>query len=152
MAEAPDYLFPRPDTYYGVSKVVVEALGSLYHDRYGLDITCLRIGTCFERPGDVRSLSTWLSPDDCARLMEAALAADGFHVVWGISDNTRRWWSLAEARSIGYEPRDDAEAYAADLIAEFGEPDPASMAHALLGGSFCGPELDVDNLMERFGR
>ncbi|MCX5207769.1 hypothetical protein OG689_00280 [Kitasatospora sp. NBC_00240] len=28
---APDYAFPAPDTYYGVSKVAVEALGSLYH-------------------------------------------------------------------------------------------------------------------------
>jgi nucleoside-diphosphate-sugar epimerase len=145
-AEAPDYLFPRPDTFYGVSKVTKEALGSLYHDRYGMAVTCLRIGSCFEQPRDLRMLSTWLSPDDCARLTEAALAADGYHVVWGVSANTRGWWSPEEGRAIGYEPKDDAEVYAPGLIAELGEPDPESMEQALLGGRFCGPALDVDNL------
>ncbi|ADG87807.1 NAD-dependent epimerase/dehydratase family protein [Thermobispora bispora] len=144
--EAPDYLFPRPDTYYGVSKVAVEALGSLYHDRYGMHVTCLRIGSCFERPKDTRMLSTWLSPDDCARLVEAALTAEGFHVVWGISANTRRWWSLEEGRAIGYEPQDDAEVFAAELIAEHGEPDPEDIAHRYLGGAFCGPRYHADNL------
>jgi uronate dehydrogenase len=36
-------------------------------------------------------------------------------VVWGISANTRRAWSLDEARALGYRPEDDAQAYAADL-------------------------------------
>ncbi|GAA0355279.1 NAD(P)-dependent oxidoreductase [Microbispora corallina] len=144
--EAGDYLFPRPDTFYGVSKVTKEALGSLYHDRYGMAVTCLRIGSCFERPRDPRMLATWLSPDDCARLVEAAVAADGYHVVWGVSANTRRWWSLEEGRAIGYEPRDDAEVFARDLIARHGEPDLSAPPHTLVGGSFCGPELDVDNL------
>ncbi len=43
--------------------------------------------------------------------------------MWGISRNTRRWWSLAEGEAIGYFPKDDAEEYAAERIAEFGEPD-----------------------------
>ncbi|HWN29460.1 MAG TPA: NAD(P)-dependent oxidoreductase, partial [Actinomycetospora sp.] len=64
----PDDLSPRPDTYYGVGKAAGEALGSLYHDRYGLDVVCLRIGTCSDTPPDARSLATWLSPDDCGRL------------------------------------------------------------------------------------
>jgi uronate dehydrogenase len=147
--EAPDYLFPRPDTFYGVSKVALEALGSLYHDRYGMAVTCLRIGSCFERPKNLRMLATWLSPGDCARLMEAAMAADGYHVVWGISANSRRWWSLDEARALGYEPQDDAEVFAGELLEEFGQPDPSDMAYSLLGGTFCGPDLDVDNLEKR---
>jgi nucleoside-diphosphate-sugar epimerase len=140
-AEAPDYLFPRPDTYYGVSKAAGEALGSLYHDRYGLDVVCLRIGSCFEKPTAPRQLATWLSPDDCARLIEAALAAPapGFRVVWGISANTRGWFSLDEARALGYEPRDDAERYAAELL-----PRPAGTHDdTRLGGDFCSPALDA---------
>jgi uronate dehydrogenase len=144
--EAPDYLFPRPDTFYGVSKATKEALGSLYHDRYGLAVTCLRIGSCFERPRDTRMLSSWLSPDDCARLVEASIAAEGYHVVWGVSANTRRWWSLEEGRAIGFEPQDDSEVFAPELIAQYGEPDPGTAPHSLLGGTFCGPQLDVDNL------
>lgn len=140
-ADAPDYLFPRPDTYYGVSKVAGEALGSLYHDRYGLDVVCLRIGSCFERPAAPRQLATWLSPDDCARLLEACLAdpSPGYRVAWATSANTRGWFSLAEARSLGYEPRDDAEQYAAGLLPGA----PGSREDTRLGGDFCAPGLDA---------
>src|SRR3984957_17279751 len=41
----PDHEYPRPDSFYGVSKVASENLLSLYHDRYGLDAICLRIGS-----------------------------------------------------------------------------------------------------------
>ena len=34
----------RPDCFYAVTKVTGEALGSLYHDKYGISCTCLRIG------------------------------------------------------------------------------------------------------------
>lgn len=71
----PDYLPARPDSFYGVSKAASESLCSLFHDRYGIDAICLRIGTYRERPPDRRSLWSWLSPGDCARLFEAAIAA-----------------------------------------------------------------------------
>lgn len=143
-------LYPRPDTFYGVSKVTLEALGSLYHDRYGLDVVCLRIGYCAERPAVPTDLEIWLSPDDCARLVEACLAAPrpGFRLVWGVSANTRRWWSLSEGRALGYEPKDDAEVFASELLGEGGEvPSPR-----FLGREFCSPELDVDRLEGRGGR
>jgi uronate dehydrogenase len=131
VSPAPDYLFPRPDTFYGVSKVAGEALGSLYHDRHGLDVVCVRIGTCIERPVGERHLSTWLSPDDCARLLEAAFTATGFHVVWGASANTRGHFSLDAARALGYEPRDDSEVYA-DSVTPADDLD-----RTYIGGGFC---------------
>jgi uronate dehydrogenase len=142
----PDYAFPAPDTYYGVSKVAGEALGSLYHSRHGLDVICIRILTCDERPPTVRSLSTWLSPDDAGRLFEACLTAPapGFRVIFGVSANTRGGWvSLDEARALGYQPRDDAEAFAAEVIAADGEPDPDDPVLAHLGGEFTLPDLNV---------
>ncbi|MFL1379086.1 MULTISPECIES: NAD-dependent epimerase/dehydratase family protein [unclassified Nocardiopsis] len=147
-----DYLFPRPDTHYGVGKAAGEALGALYHDRYGLDVLCVRIGSCFAEPRDSRMLASWLSPDDCARLVEALLAvpSPGFRVLWGVSDNTRRWWSLAEARALGFEPKDDSEVFAPAILAREGaEPDPEQPPHHLLGGSFCDPSLDNDRLEGR---
>jgi hypothetical protein len=138
----PDYAFPAPDTYYGVSKVAGEALAALYHHRHGLDAICIRILTCTERPRTVRALSTWLSPDDAGRLFEACLSAPrpGFRVIFGVSANTRGGWvSLDEARQLGYEPRDDAETYAAEIIAAEGEPDPADPLLAYLGGEFTLP-------------
>src|SRR4029450_100195 len=70
-ADAP----PRPDTYYGVAKVTMEALGSLYVDRYGLDVVCLRIGSAFVEPTTTRQLSTWLAPPHTVSLGDAALRA-----------------------------------------------------------------------------
>lgn len=132
----------RPDTYYGVSKAAMEALGSLYHDRFGMDVICLRIGTMDDRPNDARALATWLSPDDGTRLVEACLSAPspGFRIVWGVSRNTRRWWSLAEGEELGYRPRDDAEAYAPEILTG-GEPDPAAPVHHRVGGAFCDAPL-----------
>ncbi|KRV49278.1 NAD-dependent dehydratase [Wenjunlia vitaminophila] len=128
----------RPDTYYGVSKVFGEALASLYADKYGVQTVSLRIGSCAPEPTDVRMLSTWLSPDDCARLVHAALTAPdvGHTVVYGLSANTRGWWDLAPARALGYQPRDDAEVFAARITAEPGEGDRRGPAAGLLGGHF----------------
>lgn len=122
----PASLAGRADTIYGWSKVAMEAMGSLYADRFGMDVICLRIGLWFAVPPGLRGLAMWLSPDDGARLVEAALTCDkpGFRIVWGISRNTRRWWSLAEGEAIGYFPRDDAEDHFAEsFIAEYGTPD-----------------------------
>jgi uronate dehydrogenase len=141
-ADAP----PRPDTYYGVAKVTMEALGSLYADRYGMDVVCLRIGSQFPEPTTTRQLSTWLSPADTVSLVHAALTAPspGFAVVWGVSANTRNWWDLSAARALGYEPQDDAEVYAEALVEAHGEPDLADPVHARLGGEYVLPSFDAE--------
>ncbi|MBN0044082.1 NAD(P)-dependent oxidoreductase [Streptomyces actuosus] len=128
----------RPDTFYGLSKCFGEDLAQLYWDRHGLETVSVRIGSCLPEPTRVRTLSVWLSPADCARLLHAALTAEGVGhtVVHGSSANTRLWWDLGTARALGYEPQDDSEPYAAKLIAEQGEPDPENPAHTHLGGHF----------------
>jgi uronate dehydrogenase len=133
----------RPDTYYGWSKAAIESLASLYHSRFGIDITVLRIGTCFQEPPDARALSTWLAPEDAARLIEACLDTrpPGYRTVWAISDNTRRWWSLESARALGYEPAEDAERFAPSRLAAHGEPDLTDPVHDLVGGWFCQAPL-----------
>ena len=145
---------PRPDTYYGVSKVAMEALGSLYVDRYGLDVVCLRIGSAVAEPTTTRQLATWLSPADTVSLVDAALTAPspGFAVVWGVSANTRNWWDLTAGRALGYEPADDAEPYAEALIAVHGEPDATDPVHARVGGQYTLPEFDAENVEAGGGR
>ncbi|WP_372665634.1 NAD-dependent epimerase/dehydratase family protein [Amycolatopsis kentuckyensis] len=137
---------PRPDTYYGVSKAAIEALGSLYHSRFGMDVIVIRIGSCFETPLPLgpRGLTTWLSPDDGARLFEACLSAPspGYRLIWGVSDNTRRIYSLAEAEALGYKSLDDAEVYAEQLASK---PAPTGAAAEYVGGPFCTAPLGVFN-------
>jgi uronate dehydrogenase len=129
----------------------MEALGSLYVDRYGLDVVCLRIGSAFPEPTTVRQLATWLSPTDTVGLVDAALRAPspGFAVVWGVSDNTRRWWDLTAARALGYESVDDAEVYAAELLEVHGEPDPTDPVHARVGGEYATAAFDADVIEAR---
>jgi NAD+ dependent glucose-6-phosphate dehydrogenase len=72
-----------------------------------------------------RDLGAWISPRDLAQLfwraVEAADITDAQGVPWlvvyGISDNTRAFWSLENARRIlGYAPEDDSEVtYAEDI-------------------------------------
>jgi nucleoside-diphosphate-sugar epimerase len=134
----------RPDTYYGVSKAAAEALGSLYHDRYGLDVVCLRIASRYARPTGERMLASWLSPRDAAALFLAALdpAVGGFRLVWGVSANTRSYFSTAGGESIGFLAQDDAESFADDIAAHSAEPD-ERFAHEwdsrLIGGVFASP-------------
>jgi nucleoside-diphosphate-sugar epimerase len=127
---------PRPDTYYGVSKAAMEALGSLYADRFGIHVVAIRIGT-LGRPATDRSQAIWISADDLARLVEAAITPahqrGGFHVVWGTSANTRRWTSLAEARALGYRPADDA---ANEVSLEAADTDSAGAENTYLGGTW----------------
>jgi uronate dehydrogenase len=125
----------RPDSYYGVSKVFGEGLARLYHDKWGLEVVCLRIGCFRPQPEDVRQLSAWLSHRDGVELVRRSVLAPevGFTTVYGVSANTRGWWDNDEAAaSIGYVPRDDAEAHAA----LFSPADPAPAVH---GGRFADP-------------
>lgn len=139
----PATALPRPDTFYGVSKVTMEALGALYVERHGMDVAALRIGSFADRPTAPRHLATWLSPGDAVRLAHAALTAPapGFATVWGISANTRRWWSLDEGAALGYHPVDDSEDFAEEILA--GQPEPdwyRDELLALVGGDFAGRE------------
>jgi len=131
---------PRPDTFYGVGKVAAEAVMSLYADRYGVDAVACRIGSFLERPETVRNLATWLSHDDCVRMVEAAITAPapGFAVLYGISANTRAWWDLEPGRALGYEPRDNAEEFAASIAP--GPYDEVNDAH--VGGPFATAEFE----------
>jgi uronate dehydrogenase len=109
---------PRPDTYYGTSKVFGEALGRLYYDKWGVETVSLRIGSFRVAPEDERQLSTWLSHRDGIALVTRALEARdiGYLAIYGVSANTRSWWHLGpEAERLGWAPTDNAEHFAAQL-------------------------------------
>lgn len=128
---------PRPDGYYGLSKLFGEGMASLYWDRYGIETVCLRIGSGLPQPPDHRGLHTWLSLPDLARLVIAALSAPevGFLVAYGISNNTRRFYDTEAAWArLGYRPQDDSERFAAG-VKHLVQPE-GSAARRLQGGVF----------------
>lgn len=133
----------RPDTYYGVSKAFGEDLGSLYVDKYGLEIACLRIGTAIPEPREPRHLSTWLSYPDLLQLIEACLVAPKltFAVLYGASANDRGWWDNSLNAHIGFKPKDNAEKFAAKILAGGDKRDPNDPAVKYQGGTFVADGL-----------
>ena len=81
-----------------------------------------------------RDLGAYISPRDLTQLFVKASEAPNienengipWQVVYGISDNTRAFWSLASARAaLGYAPEDDSEVkYADDIRAMLGSAAP----------------------------
>jgi uronate dehydrogenase len=106
---------PRPDGLYGASKAYGELLGRLYHEKHGLEVAAIRIGSFAERPASARHEHTWISPRDMVQLVRRCLeAADlGWLVVYGTSANRRSFWDDREGwRRLGYEPEDSADGFA----------------------------------------
>jgi len=107
---------PRPGNLYGVSKAAGETLGRYFHDAEGLSVVCVRIGNLTEGhpPRNYeRGQAMWLSYRDCAHLFDRCLQADyEYEIVYGISDNERKYYSLDRAKDVlGYDPQDDSAEY-----------------------------------------
>jgi uronate dehydrogenase len=128
----------RPDTFYGLSKCFTEDLARLYWEKRGLESVCLRIFSATETPQNPRALGTWLSRGDLVHLVERAVdtPVTGFCVAYGISANDRAPVSNAKVSFLGYRPKDNAEDYAAEILAKAPPPDPRNLAQTRLGGPF----------------
>jgi uronate dehydrogenase len=137
-------VYPKPDSRYGVSKVFGEMLGSLYADKYGMQVFCMRLGNVNTKPIDTRRLSIWISPRDLAQLVTIGIEHPDvrFEIVYGTSANTRTWYDNSNAIRLGYRPRDDSEAYAAEVLASEKPGDPREEKYQ--GGLFVHAE-DVAN-------
>jgi uronate dehydrogenase len=134
-------VYPKPDGRYGVSKVFGEALGSLYADKYGMEVFNMRIGNVNEKPIDKRRLAILFTPRDMAQLVQIGIEHPGikFEIVYGVSGNKRSWYDNSNAARLGYRPQDDSEVFAAEVLARGETPgDPVSEAHQ--GGVFCSAE------------
>ncbi|MFD6697909.1 MULTISPECIES: NAD-dependent epimerase/dehydratase family protein [unclassified Microbacterium] len=135
----------RPDSYYGVSKVFGEALGRLYHDKWGLEIINLRIGSCRPAPEDRRQLRIWLSHRDAAQLFERAVLATeiGYLTLYGASANASGYWnnSAGEA-ALGYMPQDSAEDHA-------GLVSTADVEYYHQGGQYAGANYEGGSWVPR---
>jgi nucleoside-diphosphate-sugar epimerase len=107
---------PRPANLYGATKAWAEAIGSWVTATSPVEVVAMRIGYFAEEPPsgpDVTpcDLAAWLSPDDCAELVRAAVEGQvaGFTVVNGVSANRYRKATHGPAEQrIGFRPSDDA--------------------------------------------
>ncbi len=139
------HVYPKPDSRYGLSKVFGEQLGSLYADKYGMQVFCMRIGNVNLAPADKRRLSIWISPRDFAQLVRIGIEHPDilFEIVYGVSGNQRSWYDNSNAERLGYRPQDDAEAYAAAVLAKE-KPGADPRAETFQGGPFVLAEIGGD--------
>jgi uronate dehydrogenase len=136
-------VYIKPDGRYGVSKVFGEALGSLYADKYGLQVFLMRIGNVNPEPLDKRRLSIWLSPRDLAQLVMIGIDHPDvkFEIVYGVSGNKRSWYDNSNATRLGYRPLDNSEKYAEKILAKEEEKEPGDpLAEIYQGGLFVAVE------------
>jgi hypothetical protein len=129
----------RSDNFYGWSKASYELLGFVFAtgavDGRKLEIVQWRIGAPRDddmekiAPGDTkamhRALGSYLSARDQAQQAIRAIETERIEdlngvpylVIYGISGNTHRFWSLESARRVlGYQPEDDSQVRFADRL------------------------------------
>ena len=155
----PDSPRPLSDNFYGWAKEAYEHLGFVFATGgvgRPVEVVQIRIGAPrpieasiyfnAEREDPVaytRDLGAYVSPRDLTQLFVRSIETEDvknewgvpFQVFYGISGNTRTFWSIANARRvIGYQPEDDSEVVYADDI------------HRLLKRSpFAGPIVEGKN-------
>ncbi|QFU08166.1 putative epimerase/dehydratase [Rhodobacteraceae bacterium THAF1] len=129
----------RPDGLYGVSKVFGEAMASMYHDKFGIETACIRIGSCFPEPKNHRMLATWMSDRDFFALIERIFLVPslGCPIIYGASANSGSWWDNREVAYLGWQPQDNAEAFRAKLDAQMDPPGKDDPNAVYQGGAFC---------------
>jgi len=135
----------RPDTFYGLAKCFTEDLGKMYWEKRGLESVHLRILSCLTYDGvnNARALGSWLSYGDLVQLVTRAIdtPVTGFSVIYGVSNNDRVPVDNANASFLGYRPKDNAEQYAEEVLANEPAMDPQNTGHMCHGGPFASIPL-----------
>lgn len=132
----------RPDTFYGLAKCFAEDLGRMYWEKRGLESVHMRILSC-AKVNNARALGSWLSYDDLIQLVTRCIETPvtGWSVVYGVSNNDRVPVDNARASFLGYRPTDNAEQFAAEVLASEPPMDPRDPGHMCHGGPFASVEL-----------
>jgi uronate dehydrogenase len=87
----------------------------------GSAVARLRIGSFLvpDRPTEARQLLTWISHRDMVQLVRRWIDHPTYHFVtiYGVSNNLRSRWDNSDVRFVGYQPEDDSEVFAAEILA-----------------------------------
>jgi nucleoside-diphosphate-sugar epimerase len=134
---------PKSDNFYGWAKVAYEALGFTYASG-GVGPRLANVQIRIGAPREIqargyeskpepykRNLGAFISPRDLQQLFVRSIETERiedkwgvpFQIFYGVSNNTRAFWSIANARRIiGYNPEDDSETrYPDDIRRVLGE-------------------------------
>jgi len=136
---------PRPDSYYGVSKLFGEQLGRYLAENNDLIFLSLRIGSVRSEQEDhpyayaeagvkdglweadspqyrlqkKRLKAIWQSRRDFANMIQLCLQFTGskHDIFYSVSNNERRWMDIDHARNaLGYVPMDNSEDWNPSMV------------------------------------
>jgi uronate dehydrogenase len=126
----------RPDGLYGLSKMWGEGLARLYWDKHGIESICVRIGSALERPTEFRHLSTWFGLEDLLQFINCCIKTPnvGFITAWGVSNNSRSYWTPRGCEALGYRPVQNSEEFASHIMQQQNPLD--AIGQRYQGGSF----------------
>lgn len=109
------YDLPTPDSPYGASKCMIEALGRYYADAKGLEVICVRFGGINkhnvppQNPYSERQV--WLSQRDCVSLLNVLISAPEvpgkYTIMYAISNNKDMLHDISN--DFGWAPQDGAQ-------------------------------------------
>ena len=128
----------RPDSLYGVSKGFGELLARYYYDKFGIQTANLRIGSCFDKPLDRRMVATWFSANDLVSLIHRIFTIDrlGCPVIYGVSNNSERWWDNHLVTYLGWQPQDSSDQFINEPYLQTPAEDSNHPAVRYQGGGF----------------
>jgi uronate dehydrogenase len=114
----------------------------MYWDKRGIEAVCLRILSC-AKVNNPRALGSWLSYDDLIHLVTRAIDAPvtGFSIIYGISNNDRATVDNSKVGFLGYRPKDNAEQFAAEVLANAPIVDLKNLGITCQGGPFAAVPL-----------
>lgn len=102
---------PRPDGYYGTSKLFGEGLARQFYELHNLQSICIRIGAFrseeIQDPDDIYKKIS-ISSRDLIQLVTKGLKKDiAFGIYFGISNNPGTYLDISNAKKdLGYSPLD----------------------------------------------
>lgn len=136
---------PRPDGWYGVSKIFGEAVMAYYGDAYGLATTSLRIGNCGPDVPDERRWHMWISFSDLARLVSRVVErrSPGHMSMFATAPCDTPFFETAGLTELGFQCADDPDQNLADPQIRSASPDPG-MAGLAVGGGYAEANFAAD--------
>ena len=137
----------NPDSFYGLGKCFTEDMAKMYFKKNGIESVCLRIASCAPVT-TLRSLSTWLSYDDLIQLVINSIQTSytGFSIIYGVSNNKRKNLDNTKSSYIGFNPKDDAEIFAKEVLNTDLSKELNDKGNNFHGGPFASAKLGESSL------
>jgi len=136
---------PRPDGWYGVSKIFGEAVMAYYGDAHGLSTTSLRIGNCGSEVPDERRRHMWISFRDLARLIGKVLErrTPGHAALFATAPCEAPFFDNSGLARHGFECADHPDDHLADPSIRGAAPVPG-IAGLAVGGGYAEANFAAD--------